>query len=753
MPGGRVDRAGGIVEVGLIVDRTVREVHGFVRAAGSRDKLLQRPVDLVEDRFGALKVAAGELQFQSIALGVPALDADVFELASQRVLVILDCPRDRLGRVDCRGAQSSADRRLKRSEKLSLFLGQPLNLLPRQHDGRVVRVATQPLDIRELVLGAPQIRLDGLGARVVVEGAGGRGFECLLVERTGGGRFFLPKLVEFGLAGDSPDFDVRQLFAPAPVGVERGGLALLETVWVRVPDFGQLVFMRLAELLDLKPLVVASRLETVDVTSKAAVGLGLGRELVRVLDGRRRFGRQDGPVVGHEGLGVGVLPQLGLGRLPDLAERRAEDGPRLEVFRQGRRGELGVQRGEGRERRSRERLETEGLGDLAFVLVIQAEPRLVAVGRSPDEVRGAVVHGGDRLQSDVEVLGVVTTPVKPWGAAEPFLLARPPELALVRSQLKHGNLVRLHVGEKPFIRVHSVVSLLEGRHGLIDRVGVLEGLADPRGESKAVDVELRLLHGRLGDQEAGVVQIVVHARLDAAGIGLHHHTVALLGFDVEPDVEVADEGQAEHRDMAEDDLAVGRRGAGRGEGAAMFGGSGSGREVGGFAELFAFEARRRGLERGVEEFELDVGVDRDHVEEVNRSAKEPGPGGGRAVGDPLHLFEIFLVVAPQEEGVDHRPGLSPGVGRGGMASLGGKGQGVIGDLGRQQPTMLVAALIGSAFNMEDRPAGARITICRSITAHGGRVRLLRRRRWIGLRRAREAGGERCQDHQDDRGSA
>ena len=46
----------------------------------------------------------------------------------------------------------------------------------------------------------------------------------------------------------------------------------------------------------------------------------------------------------------------------------------------------------------------------------------------------------------------------------------------------------------------------------------------------AVDVEARLGDGRLADEQAGVVDVVVHAALDAARIGLHEHAMALAGL-------------------------------------------------------------------------------------------------------------------------------------------------------------------------------------------------------------------------------
>ena len=99
-------------------------------------------------------------------------------------------------------------------------------------------------------------------------------------------------------------------------------------------------------------------------------------------------------------------------------------------------------------------------------------------------------------------------------------------LLLVGPELEHGDLAGPGVAEEPFVGVHAVVRRREDLHGVVDRVGVLERLADPRGERLAVGVEPGLGDGGLGDEQAGVVHVVVHAALDAAGVGLHQHAVA-----------------------------------------------------------------------------------------------------------------------------------------------------------------------------------------------------------------------------------
>ncbi len=164
-------------------------------------------------------------------------------------------------------------------------------------------------------------------------------------------------------------------------------------------------------------------------------------------------------------------------------------------------------------------------------------------------------------------------------------------------------------------------------------------------------VEPGLGDGRLADHHAAIVHVIVHAAHDAAGVGLHQHAMAPARLDVEPDVVVVSVEQVPHGDVAEDDLAVGRGGAGRREGAAVRFLGASRSLLGGLAEPAALQAGRRGLEGVFQEVGLDVGVDRHQVEQIERPALPLGPGRGRAVGDSLHLLEIFGVEPAQEEGV------------------------------------------------------------------------------------------------------
>ena len=59
------------------------------------------------------------------------------------------------------------------------------------------------------------------------------------------------------------------------------------------------------------------------------------------------------------------------------------------------------------------------------------------------------------------------------------------------------------------------------------------------------------------------------------------------------------------------------------------------------------------------EFDLDVGIDRDDVEEVERLAVELGIGGGRAVGDSLHLLDVFRIITSKKKCIGERADMRP----------------------------------------------------------------------------------------------
>ncbi len=189
--------------------------------------------------------------------------------------------------------------------------------------------------------------------------------------------------------------------------------------------------------------------------------------------------------------------------------------------------------------------------------------------------------------------------------------------------------------------------------------------------------------------------------------------MAAGGLDVEPDIVVIGVEQVPHRDVADHDLAVGRGRAGRREGAAMRLLRPDGHFFGRLAESPAFKTRRRGLHGVLEEVGFNVGIDRDHVEEIDRTAVVPRPGRGSAVSDSLHFLDEFRVESTQEQGVGDQPQVVPGVSGCLAATVSGQLADEAGDLGRHQPAVLEPALIRSPFDVQDDPARLRVTIARA----------------------------------------
>ena len=142
----------------------------------------------------------------------------------------------------------------------------------------------------------------------------------------------------------------------------------------------------------------------------------------------------------------------------------------------------------------------------------------------------------------------------------------------------------------------------------------------------------------------------------------------------------------------------------------------------GSRNLPAFQAGRRGLEGVFQEVGLDVGVDRHEVEQDRAAGRptwpRPRPPRRRFPSSPRGIRSRIGA------GTGRRPGAAgPARRRSGALLLRYRGQFADepGDLGRHQPAVLVAPLVGLALDVQDDPAGLRVAITRPITAHRGRV--------------------------------
>ncbi len=219
-----------------------------------------------------------------------------------------------------------------------------------------------------------------------------------------------------------------------------------------------------------------------------------------------------------------------------------------------------------------------------------------------------------------------------------------------------------------------------------------------------------------------IVHVIIQAAHDAAGVGLHQDAMAPRRLDVEPDVVVVGVEQVPHGDVAEDDLAVGRGGPGRREGAAMRFLGANRPLLGRLAKPPAFQAGRGGLEGVFQKVGLDVGVDRDQVEQIERPPVPLGPGRRGPVGDSLHLLEVFGIKSAQEEGIGQQPQVLPGVGGCLAAAIPGDLADEPGDLGRHQPAVLVTPLVRLSLDVQDDPAGLRDSDNRAPNrSHGGGI--------------------------------
>ena len=207
------------------------------------------------------------------------------------------------------------------------------------------------------------------------------------------------------------------------------------------------------------------------------------------------------------------------------------------------------------------------------------------------------------------------------------------------------------------------------------------------------------------------------------GIGLHQHAMAAGRLDVEPDVVMVGVEQVPHGDVAEDDLAVGRGGPGRGEGAAM-GFLGAHRALlGGLAEPPAFQAGGRGLERVFQEVGLDVGVDRHEVEEIERPPV-------RTVAPAAAAPSAIPFISSRYSGSNRRRNRASARSRRSCQASAGAWRAAIPresrrmnrrDLGRHQPAVLVTALVRLSFDVQDDPAGLGVSIAGAIPLHRDRI--------------------------------
>ena len=171
--------------------------------------------------------------------------------------------------------------------------------------------------------------------------------------------------------------------------------------------------------------------------------------------------------------------------------------------------------------------------------------------------------------------------------------------------------------------------------------------------------------------------------------------------------------------MAEDDLAVGLVAAsGGGEGRAVIVLVALLRAVHRWI-LDPFEAGRAGCKGIVEGFEFHPHIEGDDIDEIDGPTVVSRAGRGRAVGDALHLVEDFTLELAEEQGIHERAQVLPGCGGCFRAVLEGERANVGCDLRRQEMTVLHAARVGFALDVQDGPARLRIAVAGALPLDGG----------------------------------
>ncbi len=222
---------------------------------------------------------------------------------------------------------------------------------------------------------------------------------------------------------------------------------------------------------------------------------------------------------------------------------------------------------------------------------------------------------------------------------------------------------------------------------------------------------------RLADQDARVVHVEVGAGVDPPGEGLHDEAAALLGHDVEDDVEVEARVAVPHEDLEEDGPAARGGGSRGGERRALVEAVGHGQLVLGREEGPAGDGARRHREGVLHLAQVDRGVHRHDVDEVHLAPVDLGPRGGRPVRDALHLLEELGVVAAEHEGVGESAQGAPAVGRVLRVAPDRELLDVGGDLLGDELAELPAPGVGCPFHVDVDPAPVLVAEGRPLPAH------------------------------------
>ena len=146
-------------------------------------------------------------------------------------------------------------------------------------------------------------------------------------------------------------------------------------------------------------------------------------------------------------------------------------------------------------------------------------------------------HTGHRFQPNLQVFGVIAAPVKALGATKPLLLARPPELLVLRTKLKHGDFVGIRIRHQPFIGVQAVVTGRQSGHDVVDGTPILQGAAHPDRQRSAFGLEAGLVDRGFHHGQPTVIHVKIGTTHDRAWIPLKDDPMAIFRLDINPDVQ------------------------------------------------------------------------------------------------------------------------------------------------------------------------------------------------------------------------
>ena len=326
------------------------------------------------------------------------------------------------------------------------------------------------------------------------------------------------------------------------------------------------------------------------------------------------------------------------------------------------------------------------------------------------------------------VLDVVVAPVKTFCPLNPFVAAAAVQGVAVTAQGQQGDFVAPDVAQHPLGGTQAVVIAREHGHGAFNAVGILLRLTDARRQRHPANHHGSLIERGFGQQQARLVDDIVHAAVDTARRRLHHKAVTGRRLDLHPHVVEIGRVQVVHGDVAKHDLTIGRGRPIGHKGIAALGATALlAHHLQAFGSLPGCDARcvqrriRRNGQGIIHRIDFVGGVDGDDVKHIQRPRTNPRPGRRCALGNALHLLHLLGRKAAVEQLARQLAVGLPGMLRAGGAPVLRQRPDVAGDFCRQQAPVLQAACMWLTLDMHDRPAGLWIAPALAPALHGARI--------------------------------